>query len=79
MILKYLQIAISFINIISNRIYYYSGYIDQLNKDLNYKINIISSKLSNPFIIFIINKDLKKNTNDNKEKCGGGNNQDRNL
>jgi len=78
-ILKYLQIAISFINIISNRIYYYSGYIDQLNKDLNYKINIISSKLSNPFIIFIINKDLKKNTNDNKEKGGGGDNQDRNL
>ena len=76
-ILKYLQIAISFINTINNSVYYYKGFVDQFNKDLNYKINV-SSKLSKPFI-FIINKDMKKNTNYVKEKDDDNDDQDRNL
>jgi hypothetical protein len=48
---NYLQITTSFINAIDNKIFYYKGFMDQFNKDLNYKINI-SSRLSSP--IFII-------------------------
>ena len=45
-ILKYLQIAISFINTINNKIYYYKGLLDQFNKDLNYRKHM--------YIIYII-------------------------
>jgi hypothetical protein len=49
-ILKYLQIAIYFINTINNRIYYYKGLVDQFNNDLNYyKFNVLG-RPSYPFI-----------------------------
>ena len=67
-ILKYLQIAISFINTINNRIYYYKGFIDLFNKDLNYyKFNVPGSRPSYPFI-FIINKDMEKDKDEDNKK-----------
>jgi len=56
-ILTYLQIAFSFINTINNRIYYFKGFLDQFNKELNYRNILLSSKLSNPFIFIINNND----------------------
>jgi hypothetical protein len=55
---RYLQIAISFINAINNEISYYKRWIDQFNKDQNYKFNL-SSRLAHPFI-FIIYKNTGK-------------------
>ena len=76
-ILKYLQMAISIIYTINNTVYYYKGFTDQFNKDLNYRNNSLSSSLSSklpiPFIFIINNdnKDIKKDKergDDNREK-----------
>jgi hypothetical protein len=65
--LSYLQIAISFINEITNRIYYSKGFVDKFNKDLNYRNN--STSFSNPLIVIINNnRDIKKDREDNTEK-----------
>jgi len=73
--MKYLQIAISFINAINNKIYYFKGFSDQFNKDVYYRNSCISSRLSNPFIFIITNYDIKKDRdgkNDNKRKENEG-------
>ena len=65
--LSYLQIAISFINEINNRIYYSKGFVDIFNKDLNHRNN--STSFSNPLIVIINNnRDIKKDREDNTEK-----------
>jgi hypothetical protein len=69
-ILSYLQIAISFINEINNRIYYSKGFVDKFNKDLNYRNGNMLPSFSNP-LIFIINKNndnIKKDRKDNTKK-----------
>ncbi|MGN6349275.1 MAG: hypothetical protein ACTHLL_05965, partial [Candidatus Nitrosocosmicus sp.] len=66
--LSYLQIAISFINEITNRIYYSKGFVDFFNKELNHRNN--STSFSNPLIVIINNnRDIKKDREDNTEKC----------
>ena len=71
-VLKYLEMAISIIYTINNTAYYYKGFTDQFNKDLNYRNNGLSSssssKLPRPFI-FIINNDNKDIKKD-KERGG---------
>ena len=82
-ILKYLQMAISIIYTINNTVYYYKGFTDQFNKDLNYRNNSMSSSLSrlfNPFIFIINNNnnDMKKDKeegDDNAEKKDKENSQ----
>ncbi|MGN6622644.1 MAG: hypothetical protein ACTHKK_00695, partial [Candidatus Nitrosocosmicus sp.] len=65
--LSYLQIAISFINEITNRIYYSKGFVDFFNKELNHRNN--STSFSNPLIVIINNnRDIKKDREDNTEK-----------
>jgi hypothetical protein len=67
-ILKYLQIAIPFINAINNKFYYLRGFSDQF-KGLNYRNNNSSSRLPIPFIFIINNNDIKKDRyKDNIEK-----------
>ena len=75
--LKYLQIAISIINTINNQIYYYKGYIDQFNKDLNYYKSNVSVRPSRP-LIFIVNKDseIDKDDDNNINKKGKDNPDD---
>jgi len=65
---SYLQIAISFINAINNKIYYFKGFLDQFNKDLNYRNILLSSKLSNPFIFIINNNNDSKRDKENQDK-----------
>ena len=82
-ILKYLQMAISIIYTINNTVYYYKGFTDQFNKDLNYRNNSMSSSLSrlfNPFIFIINNnnnemKKDKEEGDDNAEKKDKENSQ----
>ncbi|MGN6614456.1 MAG: hypothetical protein ACTHKC_05390, partial [Candidatus Nitrosocosmicus sp.] len=65
--LSYLQIAISFINEITNRIYYSKRFVDFFNKELNHRNN--STSFSNPLIVIINNdRDIKKDREDNTEK-----------
>ncbi|MGN6347699.1 MAG: hypothetical protein ACTHME_08355, partial [Candidatus Nitrosocosmicus sp.] len=65
--LSYLQIAISFINEITNRIYYSKGFVDFFNKELNHRNN--STSFSNHLIVIINNnRDIKKDREDNTEK-----------
>jgi len=63
--------AISIIYTINNTAYYYKGFTDQFNKDLNYRNNSLSSSLSSklpiPFI-FIINNDNKDIKNIKREE-----------
>jgi hypothetical protein len=68
-ILRYLQIAVYFINEINNKIYYFKGFIDQFNDGLRYR-NIIRSlpSLSNPLIFIINNHDIRKDRENNTEK-----------
>jgi hypothetical protein len=70
-LLKYLEMAISIIYTINNTAYYYKGFTDQFNKDLNYRNNSLSSSLSSklpiPFI-FIINNDNKDIKNIKREE-----------
>jgi hypothetical protein len=68
-ILSYLQMALNFINEINNRIYYFKGFVDMFNKDLNQRNSSMLSRFSNP-LIFIINNnnDIKKDRKDNTEK-----------
>jgi hypothetical protein len=64
----YLQIATSFINAINSQISHYKGYMEQLNRDLNHRINM-SSSFSHPFILIV-------NKNDGKDKDGTENQDD---
>jgi hypothetical protein len=61
--------ALNFINEINNRIYYFKGFVDMFNKDLNQRNSSMLSRFSNP-LIFIINNnnDIKKYRKDNTEK-----------
>ena len=60
----YLQIATSFINALNNQISYYKGFMDQLNRDLNYRINL-STGFSHPFILIV-----SKSTDKDKDGTG---------
>ena len=55
--------VISIIYTINNTVYYYKGFIDRFNKDVNYKINTSGNIPSHPFI-FIVNKDIEKDKDD---------------
>jgi hypothetical protein len=56
--------AISIIYTINNSVYYYTGFTDQFNKDLNYyRIDVSGNRPSHPFI-FLINKDIEKDKDD---------------
>ena len=46
-----LQILISFINAINNKISYYKGFMDHHHKDISDKINLASRSLTTPIII----------------------------
>jgi hypothetical protein len=70
-ILSYLQIAISFINEINNRIYYSKGFVDKFNKDLNYRNGNMLPSFSNP-LIFIINNNNDNIKKDRKDNTGKG-------
>ncbi|MER5176113.1 MAG: hypothetical protein ABJB76_04275 [Candidatus Nitrosocosmicus sp.] len=63
--LAFLQLAISFINTINQRISYCKGCLDQYN-NINNKINL-SSRLSDPLPIFIICDNTEKEKNDGEE------------
>ncbi len=69
--LAFLQLSISFLNTINQRISYCKGFWDQYNNISN-KINL-SSRLLDPLPIFIICDSTKKGKNDEEETKGDGN------
>ena len=66
--LSYLQIAISFINVINHRISYLKGFLDFFNNDIEKKINKSSgySRLL-PFIILYTNIQKEEEKDDNNK------------
>jgi len=65
---SYLQIAISFINVINHRISYLKGFLDYFNNDIEKKINKSSgySRLL-PFIILYTNIQKEEEKDDNNK------------